>query len=547
MTSGTLVRGREALSRQAWGDAYAQLTAADGNGRLGAADLDGAATAAYLTGRGAEAEELWARAFRAYADGGEPGRAARVAFWLGLTLLLNGEAARGGGWLGRGARLLEPGGDSAEAGLLLLPAALQALRGGDPAGALEACARAEGIGELHDDPDVLALARLGSGQALIALEQVERGISLLDEAMVAVTADAVSPIAAGIVYCAVLLACRETFDVARAEEWTAALGRWCDSQQDLVPFRGECLVHRAEVLQARGEWAAALAEAARACTWLEGRPAEGRAHYRLGELHRLRGEYAHADRDFSAASAAGRQPQPGCALLRLAQGHADAAEAMVARAAETARDGVGMAGVLPAYVEIALARRNVPLARRAAEDLGALAAERRAAFLDAVSAHALGTVLLAEGDARGGAALLQDSCARWQQLASPYELAQARVATADACRALGDDDGARMELDAARGLFERLGAGPDLERVERLLGRRDGARDGGLTVRELEVLAHVAEGRTNAEIAAALVVSPHTVRRHLQNVYRKLGVHSRTAATAHVLQHGLVGMARKDH
>ena len=291
--NGALVRGRDALRRQAWGDAYAQFAAADSEGALEPADLEGAALAAYLTGRDDECEALWARAHRAWLDGGDVRRAARCAFWLGLPMLMRGEVARGGGWLARGGRLLdEVGSDCAERGLLLVPLGLRALAGDDPASAVETFGRVAEIGERFGDPDVLAFGRLGRGQTLIALGQVPRGISLLDEAMVGVTADDVSPIATGLVYCAVLLACRDTFDLARAEEWTAALSRWCDSQQDLVPFRGECLVHRAEILQFRGQWSEALAEARQACDRLAGRPAAGRAYYQLGELHRLRGEFA---------------------------------------------------------------------------------------------------------------------------------------------------------------------------------------------------------------------------------------------------------------
>ena len=324
---------------------------------------------------------------------GELHRAARCAFWLGLPLLLKGETARGGGWLTRGTRLLDQlGSDCAERGLLLVPLAVRSLFAGDPASAIETFGRVEEIGERFGDPDVLAFGRLGCGQALIALGEIQEGVSRLDEAMVMVTADEVSPIATGLVYCAVLLACHDTFDLARAEEWTAVLSRWCDSQQDLVPFRGECLVHRAEVLQVRGQWSEALTEAQRACEWLAGRSAAGRAHYQLGELHRLRGDFAAADRDYRAASAAGRQPQPGCAVLRLAQGHLDAAAAMIERAVEHARDTITRARVLPAYVEIALARRDIAAARKASDELSRLAVDRGASFLHAVAAQALGTV-----------------------------------------------------------------------------------------------------------------------------------------------------------
>jgi DNA-binding CsgD family transcriptional regulator/tetratricopeptide (TPR) repeat protein len=548
---GALVRGREALRHQAWGDAYARLAAADREGGLDAPDLEGAALAAYLTGKDAECEELWARAYRSRLDRGEQCRAARCAFWLGFPLLLKGEAARGGGWLARGARLLDEGGrDCAENGLLLVPVGLQALRAGNPAAALETFDRTAEIGQRSGDPDVLAFGLLGRGQALIALQDISAGVSLLDEAMVTVTADEVSPVTAGVVYCAVLLACHDTFDLARAEEWTAVLTRWCDSQQDLVPFRGDCLVHRAEVLQVRGDWPEALEEATRASSWLAGRAGEGRAHYRLGELHRLRGEYSDADRDYRAASAAGHQPQPGCALLRLAQGHVEAAEAMVDGALENAQDGVARAGLLSAYVEIALARRDVAAARWAADKLRELAGEHDASLLHAVAAQAHGTVLVAEGDARAGAALLQESCVRWQELSAPYEVGRTRLVIASAWRALGDDVSAGMELDAARGIFDRLGAVPDLQHVDRLCGRAEAASYAGLTARELEVLALVAGGRTNQQIASTLVISPHTVRRHLQNIFRKLDVPSRAAATAFALHHDLVdggSVARTDH
>ncbi len=547
---GALARGRDALRRQAWADAYAELTSADCGEALEPADLEGAALAAYLTGRDHECEAFWARAHRVWLDTGDVRRAARCAFWLGLPLLLKGETARGGGWLARGTRLVdELPGECSERGLLLAPVGLRSLAGGDPASALETFRRVEEIGERFGDPDVLAFGRLGGGQALIALGHVAQGVSLLDEVMVVVTVDGVSPIATGLVYCAVLLACHDTFDLARAEEWTAVLSRWCDSQQDLVPFRGECLVHRAEVLQVRGQWSESLAEARRACDWLAGRPAAGRAHYQLGELHRLRGEFTEADRDYRAASASGHPPQPGCALLRLARGHADAAAAMIERTVVNARDTVTRAAALPAYVEIALARQGVAAARSAADELCGLAVDRNAALLHAVAAQALGTVVLAEGDPRAASAALQESCIRWDELSAPYEQARTRVALALAYRALGDGESAEMELDAARSVFARLDAAPDLERIDRLPDRPTAATDAGLTARERAVLVLVAAGHTNRQIAAALVISPHTVRRHLQNIFRKLGVSSRVAATAYALQHGLAGdgVARTDH
>lgn len=547
---GALVRGREALERQAWSDAYARLAAADAEAPLGPADLEGAALAAYLTGRDDACEALWARGHAGRVAEGDHGSAARCAFWLGFPLLLRGEAARGGGWLARARRALDEGGnDCAERGLLLVSDGLETLRAGDAAGALETFEKVEEVGARFADPDVLAFGRLGQGQALIGLGNVRAAVPLLDEAMVAVTAGEVSPIASGVVYCAVLLACRQTFDLARAEEWTSALARWCDAQQDLVPFRGECLVHRAEVLQARGEWPEALAEARKGCDRLAGRSAAGRAHYLCGEVHRLRGAFRDADEAYRAASAHGLQPQPGCALLRLAQGHPEAADSMIRRAAADV-SGPARANVLPAVVEIALATGGRDAARLAADELAGIAAAVGATLLNALAAHAQGSVLLSEDDPRAALGRLRDGGLDWRELGAPYEAARTRVATGLACRALGDEESASLELDAARSTFADLGAAPDRQRVERLSGAA--AAGGGLTGRELEVLALVAEGRTNGEIAAALVISPHTVRRHLQNVFRKLGVSSRAAATAVAVRSALVpagrdGVARTDH
>jgi DNA-binding NarL/FixJ family response regulator len=223
---------------------------------------------------------------------------------------------------------------------------------------------------------------------------------------------------------------------------------------------------------------------------------------------------------------------------------------MIERAVETARGSVARAAVLPAFVEIALATRAVAAARAAAEDLAALAADVDTSLLHGLAQYTVGTVLLAENEPRAAFAALQEACLRWQDVAAPYELARTRIAAALACRALGDDDSAEMELEAARETFARLGAGPDLTRVDALLGRRTAVAAAGLTPRELEVLVLVARGQTNREIAAALVISPHTARRHLQNIFRKLGVSSRAAATAFAFRRDLVedeNVARMDH
>lgn len=538
--SQALEGGRRAFEEQAWSSAYTALLAADREASLGPQDLDRLAVAAYLTGRDVECGELWARAFNEYQQVGNAPRAARAAFWLALGLMLQGEMARAGGWLMRAQRLLDDAGsDCAEQGLLLLPLALANLGQGDGPAAFATFSEMARIGERFGDPDVTAIGKLGRGQALIAQGDTRAGVALLDETMVDVTAGEPSPIVVGIVYCAVILELNAIFDVGRAQEWTVALSRWCESQPDLVPYRGQCLVHRAQIMQLRGDWSNAVEEARRACERLAGNPAAGDAHYEHAELLRLRGALAEAEDAYRAASKCGRDPQPGLALLRLAQGQTDAAAGTIRRVVDAAQGSVNRARMLGAFVEIMLAADDLTAARQASDELTAIAREIDAPLLHAVSAHAAGAVLLAGGNAVAACTALRRALGQWRELEVPYEAARARVLIGLACRAVGDDDTAEMELDAARSLFERLGAATDLARAQDL-SRTAGARPpGGLSGREAQVLALLATGRTNREIAEALFISEHTVRRHLQNIFTKLGVSTRAAATAFAFQHDL--------
>jgi DNA-binding CsgD family transcriptional regulator len=545
--TGTLDRGRDAFRRQAWAEAMTALRAAEREAALEPKDLERLAVALYLVGRDADSVEAWTRAHHEWLLAGDAARAARCAFWLGLGLDITGQHAPAAGWFERARRLVDEAGvEGVERGYVLVPAALQSLLvTGDPATALAAFEGVAAIGDRFADPDLMTLARLGRGHALVMLGDRAEGLANLDEAMVAVTAGEVTPLLAGLVYCAVIEICHETFDLRRARDWTEALTRWCAGQPDLEPYRGHCLVHRAEILLMDGAWAEAMTEAELACERLSrppGQPAVGAACYQRGELHRLRGELAQAEDAYRQASHWGRPPQPGLALLRLAQGRVGPASTSIGRAIDEAPDPQVRAKLLPAHVEIALAAGDVEAARAAADELSEIAADLDAPYLTAVAAHSAGSVLLADGDARGALVALRSAHAAWQALGAPYDAARTRLVIGRACRALGDEDGAALELDAAEAEFRRLGAAPDLATVRDAAERHPASTRAasGLSRRELQVLGRVATGRTNREIAADLVISDKTVARHVSNIFAKLGVSSRSAATAYAYEHDLV-------
>ena len=511
-------------------------------GAPSAADFDAAAVAAYLAGDDRSSAASWERAQVEFTAAGDPSAASRCAFWLGLTHLLRGEQGPSGGWMARAERLAEEAPEPcAVRGLVLLPAFLAALWGGSVDRADTLAAEMLDLAGRCGDPDLLAFALLCRGEVLVARGEVGAGMRALDEAMVTVTTDAVSSVAAGIIYCGVIETCVDAFDLRRAAEWTDALDRWCAAQPGLVPFRGQCMVHRAQLLLARGAWTDAGDQCRRAQETLAAaaHPAVGVALYQLGEVHRLRGEFDEAEAAYRLASRNGFEPEPGFALLRLAEGRVDAAVGAVERQLKETRGLRTHRASLVAAVDVLLAAGDVAGARAAVDELTALVDGDAPPLLIAAAAHATGSVLLAEGDADGALLALRRASGAWTEVAMPYESARTRVQIALACRAAGDRDGADMELESARATFAALGAAPDLVRVDSLRSPAVGSA-GGLTDREVEVLRVVATGATNREVAEQLHISEHTVARHLQNIYAKLGLSTRTGATAYAHAHDLV-------
>jgi ATP/maltotriose-dependent transcriptional regulator MalT len=539
-----LSRGREFYARRAWVDAYQSLSRADQAAPLGAEDLELLATSAFMLGRDDDALSSLERAHHAYLNAGEEMHAVRCAFWVGMNLALRGEMSRATGWLGRAQRLVErEGGDCVERGYLLVPVMLRHEAIGDWDAAYAAAASAAEIAERFGDADLLALAVHEQGLILVNQGQVEEGLGLVDEAMVAVTAGELSPIVTGIVYCSVISGCQEVYELRRAQEWTTALTRWCQEQPDMVAFSGQCLVHRAEIMELHGAWWEALEEARLArqrCERGKNKSAAAKAIYLQGEVHRLQGEFAAAEEAYRVASHRGCEPQPGLALLRLAEGNGDAAAAAIRRVVGETNEPLKRARLLPAYAEIMLAIGDIQEARGACRELKEISTRYESGMLDAMSAHAEGAVDLADGDAQAALLALRRAWHLWQELEAPYEVARVRMLLGLACRALGDDDTAALELEVAGDVFAQLGAAPDLARVNSLTRRDPSVDDHGLTARELQVLRLVAAGETNKAIATELVLSERTVDRHVSNIFTKLGVSSRAAATAYAYEHQLI-------
>ncbi|MDQ3660472.1 MAG: LuxR C-terminal-related transcriptional regulator [Actinomycetota bacterium] len=544
MVTEALHEGRESFGKQVWGDAFARLSDADRDDPLEAEDLERLAIAAYMVGKDDASADACTRAHHSYLQGRNFPAAARCAFWHACGLFFKGDMAPAMGWVARGRRVLESSQeDCPEQGWLLFLTALPIMFQGDPHTAHSIFEQAGPIAERFNDPDVMTLSRLGCGQSLIMQQRASEGTALLDELMIAVVSGEVSPLVAGVAYCAVIDLCHSVFDLRRAREWTAALSRWCDSQPDLVPYRGNCLVHRCEIFQLQGAWADALKAAERACEWLSGPTAWdslGSAYYQLGEIERLRGEFEQAEQAYRRASHAGRQPEPGMSLLRLAQHQVGAATAAIRRALNETQEPMGRSRLLPAYIEIVLAADEVEAARNAADELAEISRQVDAPFLHAIAASSTGAVLLAESDAQAALTKLRAAFAAYRELDAPHHAARARVLIGLACRALGDSSSAEMEVDAARAAFEELGAVPDLERVAQLMAGPSGQAPGGLTRREVQVLELVASGKTNRAIATELFLSERTVARHVSNIFTKLGLSSRSAATAYAYEHRLV-------
>jgi len=529
----------EAFAARCWTAAHRRLTQAPRE-ELTNVELDRLAVAAYLIGEDDDAVAAWEEAYKRHAAAGEPADAGQCAFWAAFCLMMRGQMAHAGGWLGRASSVIGEDLDCPARGYLLIPQLLGALDADDPDTACQLAVQVDHIAARFGDADLAAFSTLGHGQALLAIGDEPAGLARLDAVMLEVSSGEVGPIVSGIVYCAVILECLQLYDLARAVEWTAGLDEWCRGQPDLVPYRGQCLVHQSQLRQASGDWPGAVAAVADARDRLSDppHPALGLAHYQAGELCRLRGDVDAASRAYRQASASGYEPMPGLALLELQWGDTSSAVAGIGRALRESSQPFQRPGLLAAAVDIHVGADDLPAATDASAELTSIAAHSSSPVLDAMAAHATGAALLAAGRTADAMVHLRAAAVGWRRLSMPYEAARTAVLVGVGCSALGDDGAAALELGNARGSFESLGAAPDLQRVTDLLG--EPADKAVLSDRELEVLRLVADGKTSREVAAVLSISPHTVRRHIENTFAKLGVNSRAAAIARAYEHDLL-------
>lgn len=553
-----LEQGRNHSAQGSWADAAQAFALADAESPLGARDLERWAFAAGLSGDHDTMLQVQERVHQSLLDEGDELAAAQTAFWIGFRRTSMGETSRAQAWFARAQRLVERAqGEHAVHGFLMLPAIFKQLGTGDFAGAQRMAAAACELGERVRDADLLGFARMLHGRACLRLGQLEHGLASFDEALLLATGREVSPHVKGLVYCMVIAACQQVFALDRAREWTAALTLWLDQYPQAFAFAGACVVHRAELMELGGDWSDALEAACDAESRLSMKhdpKATGDALYQQGEIHRLRGELALAEEAYTRANQQGREPLPGLALLRMAQGRCDAAASSMRRIVASTTDPLQRARYLPAHVDIMLAVNAIDEAQTAANELVHTAVTFDTEALRAMAAQARASVLLAQGSAHAAVEPLRDALLIWRKLAAPCLAARVHVLLGSACQKLGDAEAADMEWQAARDAFAQLGAAPDLAALDALQSRAPAAAASAqsrpaprsdaqhnLSARELQVLRLLASGKTNRVIAAELFLSEKTVDRHVSNIFGKLDVSSRAAATAYAYEHGLIG------
>jgi DNA-binding CsgD family transcriptional regulator len=540
----TLEAARDACRRRAWADAADLFLRADAESELAIEDLEALVWAAGIAARDREMLAALERVYAHHEAREDHEACARAAFWSGLRYMMIGEVGLGAGWLQRAAKHAEETApDCVQRGYLLLPQVFMHRGKQAYETAVEIADRAIAIGEKAGEPDLIALAGSLKGGILFRLGRIDEGYVPIDEAMLLANSDRLSPLVSGVVYCEIVASCCRALEMVRAREWTAILDEWCQRNPQAKAFNGVCRVHRAEVFQLEGKWNEAFAEAERAGHGLQGtteQTAIANAAYRRGEIFRLRGGLEAADAEYRRAGEIAIDPQPGLALLRLAQGQHDEAAAIIRRALDTAMDMPRKATLLPAGIEILIACGDLDAAKSLCDQMKEIAERFNTEILACVADQCSGSLAMARGEFSEAVAALIAAREYWSEFGAPYLVARLRLDIARAYAELGDAEGAGIELDAAEKALHELGAEPDLVRLRAIRARNHLPAKNVLTARERQVLALIAAGGSNPAIAEQLGLSPKTVNRHVENIFNKLGVSSRAAAVAKALKTGVI-------
>ena len=534
---------RLALSNCDWQGAYDATSSAlapDTDPKREADRLDLLADAAWWLGRLDECIEAREGAHGYYDELGDRRRSGQCAVWLYEHYCFKARPAIAGGWLRRARHALEDDPESAEYGALRLREAETAHGSGNLRESADMAREIVDLGRRLRSPDLEAEALQTLGRVLIDDGDPTEGLATLDEAMLFAVEGRLRPYSTGKVYCSLISACEALGDLRRAAEWSEATARWAQ-RHPLAVFPGLCRVHLASSLRSRGEWSEAEKQAVRACAELATLNVTNAAagYAEIGEIRRRIGDLDGAEDAFRSTEQLSGQLHPGVALLRLAQGNIDAAVAIITRALdEITWDRLGRARLLPARGQIAIAAGDLPGAITAVEELESIASDFASPAMVASALSTRGRVQLASRD-RSACATLRQAAELWQELGVPYELATARMLQGAASREAGDLDGAAASFEAAGALFEQLGASLDLRNLHDITSTTSDL-PAGLTKREVEVLQLLATGLTNKRIAGQLFLSEKTVARHLSNIFTKIDVSSRSAATAFAFAHRLV-------
>ncbi|WP_426322722.1 LuxR C-terminal-related transcriptional regulator [Microbacterium sp. E-13] len=531
--------GRSAAADLRWAAALELLSRADARGELAASDLDLLGKVTLLRGEPRASVDALTRAYSAHLATADAAGAVGSAGWLALEMIELGDFTNSVAWAARAMRIVNgmprPG---ALAGFARLAPAVGQLGSGNPADAAQRFREILAIADAHDDRELAANARLGLGKSLIEIGEIGDGFACFDWCMTAIAAGDITPVVTGTLACAMISDALLAFDLERATAWTAVLDRWCSAQPELITFSGQCQALKAALLLIRGAWGEASTAAELALSRFRAgdyRAVWG-APYQLAELGRLRGAFHSAEESYRRAAESGWEAEPGVSLLHLAAGRTQRAQEEIRRSVAGA-DPFTRCFLLPALIEIEVAAGDAAAARRGLDELSAGRRAARTPMLDAIVEAAEARVLIAEGQSDAAVTPGRSAVDLWTRLDARYEAARCRVLVGRALHSTGEGAEAAAQFDTARAVFRSLGADPALAELDAVTA---GRRSAALTPRELEVLRLVSTGLTNRAVGAKLSLSEKTVARHLANIFGKLGLSTRAAATAYAYENGLV-------